>query len=536
MKIDTAQDTFVGGEFAPALFGRTDIAQYENACQTLENVLIRPYGAVVSCPGTEYVNDSKNSTSSSSGITNYWPASGIINGYVTNYANGYNNGSDEDQSWQVCCNCTITKMVVKLAVSPGTGKRREFTLRKNGVDTDLTVSITDTSTGGTISGSVSFSTPVSSFDKISIKEKLIENATDSAFSVGLLATTSDDHQVIVSGRRWGTFWNDAFYSPFFNNNATRWDPGSAGGVFTTNHSRSGFQSYFSSAGVLKNLRWEVDEPPAPTSSTNQYLLGTDNSIPQYLISLSTTSFGQYTSSNIVSKSTGQYESFFRNVNNFDPLTRSDGWHTIDFYPSNAGDRIFNCDVRPVSSGTNTFHSAIGMSELGEGGRVTTDLPYEPFSIIPTDGTVKNLFIDCFNTPTPAKPLIVTMRKNGADTSLAVTINNGSTTGNNTTNTIAVTTGDYLSLKMYTDDNVNWGSQVKPKIAWTFTSSTPTETPIILTSLGYAASTNAYITVPETRTYNKSRLIPFVFSKDDSYIIETGPSYFRFYTDGAVVTA
>lgn len=65
MKIDTIQTSFVGGEFAPALFGRTDIAQYANACAELENFLIRPYGPIISTPGTEFINECKTGGSTS---------------------------------------------------------------------------------------------------------------------------------------------------------------------------------------------------------------------------------------------------------------------------------------------------------------------------------------------------------------------------------------------------------------------------------------------------------------------------------------
>ena len=58
-KVDTIQTSFVGGEFAPSLFGRTDIAQYANACATLENFLIQPHGSIISTPGTEYINECK---------------------------------------------------------------------------------------------------------------------------------------------------------------------------------------------------------------------------------------------------------------------------------------------------------------------------------------------------------------------------------------------------------------------------------------------------------------------------------------------
>lgn len=65
MKIDTIQTSFVGGEFAPSLFGRTDIAQYANALATLENFIVRPFGSVISCPGTEYIAECKTGGSTS---------------------------------------------------------------------------------------------------------------------------------------------------------------------------------------------------------------------------------------------------------------------------------------------------------------------------------------------------------------------------------------------------------------------------------------------------------------------------------------
>lgn len=61
-KVDITQESFVAGEFAPVIFGRADIAQYENACASLENMIIRPSGAVKSTPGSEFINDAKYDT------------------------------------------------------------------------------------------------------------------------------------------------------------------------------------------------------------------------------------------------------------------------------------------------------------------------------------------------------------------------------------------------------------------------------------------------------------------------------------------
>src|SRR3990167_8039044 len=62
MKIDTIQTSFTAGEISPSLFGRTDIAQYANACQIVQNFLPRSYGPAISMPGTRYVATVSDST------------------------------------------------------------------------------------------------------------------------------------------------------------------------------------------------------------------------------------------------------------------------------------------------------------------------------------------------------------------------------------------------------------------------------------------------------------------------------------------
>lgn len=61
-KIDHIQTSFSGGEFGTSLYGRTDVAQYGNACAIVENFLIRPYGSVISTPGTRFINKVKDSS------------------------------------------------------------------------------------------------------------------------------------------------------------------------------------------------------------------------------------------------------------------------------------------------------------------------------------------------------------------------------------------------------------------------------------------------------------------------------------------
>jgi len=60
--VDYIQTSFAGGEIGSSLYGRTDIAQYAAACQTVENMLVRPYGSAISTPGTRYIANASSSS------------------------------------------------------------------------------------------------------------------------------------------------------------------------------------------------------------------------------------------------------------------------------------------------------------------------------------------------------------------------------------------------------------------------------------------------------------------------------------------
>lgn len=49
------QSSFSGGEFAPSLYGRTDLAKYRSGCRTLENFFVSPYGTLLNRPGTKFI-------------------------------------------------------------------------------------------------------------------------------------------------------------------------------------------------------------------------------------------------------------------------------------------------------------------------------------------------------------------------------------------------------------------------------------------------------------------------------------------------
>ncbi len=60
-KMTHVQNSFSSGELSPLLKGRTQMAQYKNGCQTLENFIVLPQGGVTKRPGTKFIKEVKDS-------------------------------------------------------------------------------------------------------------------------------------------------------------------------------------------------------------------------------------------------------------------------------------------------------------------------------------------------------------------------------------------------------------------------------------------------------------------------------------------
>lgn len=61
-RVTTIQTNFTAGELSESLFGRVDIAKYNNGVETLENLIVKPHGGVTRRPGTRFVKEVKDSS------------------------------------------------------------------------------------------------------------------------------------------------------------------------------------------------------------------------------------------------------------------------------------------------------------------------------------------------------------------------------------------------------------------------------------------------------------------------------------------
>ncbi len=56
------QPSFAGGEIAPSLYARVDLAKYRVALKTARNFMVLPWGGVANRPGTRFIAETKDST------------------------------------------------------------------------------------------------------------------------------------------------------------------------------------------------------------------------------------------------------------------------------------------------------------------------------------------------------------------------------------------------------------------------------------------------------------------------------------------
>lgn len=81
-----AQQSFVGGEWSPSLYGRSDIAKYQTAVRLMRNFIAHPQGGVSNRPGTYFVGEAKNP----SGNIRLVPFQfSVVQGYALEFGHNY---------------------------------------------------------------------------------------------------------------------------------------------------------------------------------------------------------------------------------------------------------------------------------------------------------------------------------------------------------------------------------------------------------------------------------------------------------------
>lgn len=296
--------------------------------------------------------------------------------------------------------------------APGAGKSWRYTVQKNGVDTALSVLISDSATGGTNNTDV------------------VTFAPGDTMRMALYPTnspTSASGQFSMLGETLGTDTQ-----PFImtipgtvSNSANKWGTPMGGG---TTSSGSAVNMLMPCSGIFSNLRMDLRD--APTSGKSYALTLTQNGSNT---ALSTTVADAATSNkdttNQVRVAAGDYVTFA-----FVPTgtpTATGGTYSVLFTPDIKGESAVPfITFASTSNSSTTYNPAYGA--FGSGSAPAWDANESLYYLrqgLPVGGTVTNMYLRTGLAPGVGKSNVYKLRKNATDTSVAVTIADNNTTGN-----------------------------------------------------------------------------------------------------------
>lgn len=324
---------------------------------------------------------------------------------------------------------TLKNLYISLNAAPGTGKSYTFKIRKNQVDTGISITISDSATSGSdLVDTVS----IAAGDKLTLS--MTPSGTPTAPTLilwNLEADSGGTHYAQLMGGGETNAPNGAVnYSHLVgNSNLTH--------TWSTTEAQQ--QIVCPCAGTISNLYVIADAAPGTSKSFAIGLMQNGSAT-----SLVATVSGAATSANdtthSVSVNAGDTLSIISTPTGT-PTGARYKWG-LRFAPSNAGESFFgfgSVNAAPTS-GTN-FELPLS---LGADGWSTT----ESAARKPTLGASKitALYASLGTAPGAGTSRILTLRRNGIDTPATVTIANTATTGSITGLNIGLTQSDLLSLK------------------------------------------------------------------------------------------
>jgi len=188
----------------------------------------------------------------------------------------------------------------------------------------------------------------------------------------------------------------------------------------------------STAGIIKTLRVKLSA--APGSSKTQTITLWVNGSPTILtVDVTGTATTGNDIVNEISVSPGDRVAIETKPTNT-PAASSISWG-LEFIPTVDGETILLSSGSGISVGNGSF---LSIFTIATGTESATQLP------IPCSGTFKNLYIK-LSSNASANSAIFTVRKNGVNQSIVVTIPSGQSSGNDITNSFTVSAGDKISI-------------------------------------------------------------------------------------------
>lgn len=196
------------------------------------------------------------------------------------------------------------------------------------------------------------------------------------------------------------------------------------------------QQVVSTPGTIKNLMVKLDGSPGAGKSYTFTLM--KNGIAQALsVTISDTDTQGADTTNEVAVSAGDLITL-RCIPSGTPTARYARYSCV-FEGNNAKESL-------ILGIGETYNIGVYYSPLSGGRETGTTIEGSTYQVIPTPGTIKNLYVNLSEDPgISPEAYRFTLRKNGVSTALTCTITADDTTGSDTVNEVVVVAGDLVNL-------------------------------------------------------------------------------------------
>lgn len=219
------------------------------------------------------------------------------------------------------------------------------------------------------------------------------------------------------------------------------------------------------AGVLKNFRVNISAAPGTAASGKKYVFniyknGSATGITVEILDTATSGSDLVNTATFAAGDTLSIEA----VPTGTPTAPGNQWWSLEFDNTTGSKQpiLGEDDTAPSTSAANYIN--INGGNVVSWTATETDVQI----VVPTAGTLRDLYIKLQTSPGAAKQYDYVVMLNGSPTSLTVNLTNA-TTGNDTTHTVAVVAGDVISIKCTptgtpTSSRPAWGLVFEPTTA------------------------------------------------------------------------
>ena len=234
-----------------------------------------------------------------------------------------------------------------------------------------------------------------------------------------------------------------------------------------------------SPGVLSNLQFKIDVAPG-TGKSWAFTLYQNGVASALTTTISNAATSNADTTHSVTIAANDYLYVSVTPTGTPAAFNTARWSCL-FTSTNSKESLIMGTNQPYTAGTI-------YSSLMNAGQSNTTNELETYGVIPTGGTIKNLYVQQSGPSGAGSSYIYTLRKNGASSTLTTTLANVSS-NSDTIHSVSVVAGDYVDLEI--DETGSPGGVV---CSWgvTFVATTDGESILLGQTIGYSlTSTNYY---------------------------------------------